>query len=121
MVAGATAKQVLKELGVDLYAYVSSGEKYLDVSYDDLDLSKIDTNIVRCPDEPTATKMISLIDSIRKRRYSWWYYFGCLNVPVGLGAPVFDKLHADLAKAMMSIVRKGLRIGGFAMSKQGFK
>ena len=68
VVAGAIAKQVLQVLGVDLYAYVSSvGEVDLDVSYDDLDLSKIDSNIVRCPDEATASQMISLIDSVEKR------------------------------------------------------
>ena len=110
-------------LGVDLYAYVSSvGEVDLDISYDDLDLSKIDSNIVRCPDEATASQMISLIDSVRKEGDTVGGIISglALNVPVGLGAPVFDKLHADLAKAMMSInAVKGFEYGGgFAMSKQ---
>ena len=123
VVAGTIAKQVLQVLGVDLYAYVSSvGEIDLDVSYDELDLSKIDSNIVRCPDETTASKMISLIDSVRKEGDTVGGIISglALNVPVGLGAPVFDKLHADLAKAMMSInAVKGFEYGGgFAMSKQ---
>ena len=123
VVAGAIAKQVLQVLGVDLYAYVSSvGEIDLDVSYDNLDLSKIDSNIVRCPDEITASKMISLIDSVRKDGDTVGGVISglALNVPVGLGAPVFDKLHADLAKAMMSInAVKGFEYGGgFGMSKQ---
>ena len=123
VVAGAIAKQVLQVLGVDLYAYVSSvGEVDLDVSYDDLDLSKIDSNIVRCPDEATASQMISLIDSVRKEGDTVGGIISglALNVPVGIGAPVFDKLHADLAKAMMSInAVKGFEYGGgFAMSKQ---
>ena len=123
VVAGAIAKQVLQVLGVDLYAYVSSvGEEDLDVSYDDLDLSKIDSNIVRCPDEKTASKMISLVDSVRKEGDTVGGIISglALNVPVGLGGPVFDKLHADLAKAMMSInAVKGFEYGGgFAMSKQ---
>ncbi|GIR12684.1 MAG: hypothetical protein CM15mP23_12590 [Cryomorphaceae bacterium] len=123
MVAGSIAKQVLQVIGVDLYAYVSSvGEVDLDVSYDELDLSKIDSNIVRCPDETTASQMISLIDSVRKEGDTVGGIISglALNVPVGLGAPVFDKLHADLAKAMMSInAVKGFEYGGgFAMSKQ---
>ncbi len=123
VVAGAIAKQVLQVLGVDLYAYVSSvGEVDLDVSYDDLDLSKIDSNIVRCPYEATASQMISLIDSVRKEGDTVGGIISglALNVPVGLGGPVFDKLHADLAKAMMSInAVKGFEYGGgFAMSKQ---
>jgi len=123
VVAGAIAKQVLQELGVDLYAYVSSvGEVDLDVFYDDLDLTKIDSNMVRCPDLPTASKMISLIDSVRKNGDTVGGVISglALNVPVGIGAPVFDKLHADLAKAMMSInAVKGFEYGGgFAMSKQ---
>ena len=106
-----------------MYAYVSSvGEIDLDVSYDNLDLSKIDSNIVRCPDEITASKMISLIDSVRKDGDTVGGVISglALNVPVGLGAPVFDKLHADLAKAMMSInAVKGFEYGGgFGMSKQ---
>jgi len=88
----------------------------------DLDLSKIDSNIVRCPDEITASKMISLIDSVRKDGDTVGGVISglALNVPVGLGAPVFDKLHADLAKAMMSInAVKGFEYGGgFGMSKQ---
>ena len=94
MVAGSIAKQVLQVLGVDLYAYVSSvGEIDLDVSYDDLDLSKIDSNIVRCPDETTASQMISLIDSVRREGDTVGGIISglALNVPVGLGAAVFAK------------------------------
>ena len=123
VVAGAIAKQILKGIGVDAHAYVSSvGEIEMDICYRDLDLSKIDSNIVRCPDEAIATEMISYIDTIRKEGDTVGGVITglALNVPVGLGEPVFDKLHADLAKAMMSInAVKGFEYGGgFDMCKR---
>ena len=123
VVAGAIAKQILKGLGVVAHAYVSSvGEIEMDVSHRDVDLSKIDSNIVRCPDETIANEMISFIDSVRKDGDTVGGVITglALNVPVGLGEPVFDKLHADLAKAMMGInAVKGFEYGGgFEMCKQ---
>jgi len=123
VVAGAIAKQILKGLGVDTHAYVSAvGEIEMDVPHSDLDLSKIDSNIVRCPDETIANEMISFIDSVRKDGDTVGGVITglALNVPVGLGEPVFDKLHADLAKAMMGInAVKGFEYGGgFEMCKQ---
>lgn len=122
VVAGAIAKQILKKLGVVTHAYVSEvGEIKMNCSHYDIDLSKIDSNIVRCPDEKIATEMISHIDTLRKEGDTIGGVITglVLNVPVGLGEPVFDKLHADLAKAMMSInAVKGFEYGGgFAMCK----
>jgi len=123
VVAGAIAKQILKGIGVDTHAYVSSvGEIEMDICHRDLDLSKIDSNIVRCPDEIIATEMISHIDTVRKEGDTVGGVITglALKVPVGLGEPVFDKLHADLAKAMMSInAVKGFEYGGgFEMCKR---
>jgi chorismate synthase len=87
-----------------------------------VDVSKIDDNIVRCPDDKKAEEMISYIDSIRKQGDTVGGVITGLafNVPVGLGEPVFDKLHADLAKAMMGInAVKGFEYGGgFEMCKR---
>ena len=90
----------------------------LEKEYNSLDLSKIDDNIVRCPDSATADEMISLIDEVRKSRDTiGGVVTGVIKgVPPGLGEPVFDKLHAELGKAMLSInAVKGFEIGsGFA-------
>ena len=123
VVAGAIAKQILKTLGVETHAYVSSvGDLDMDVHHTQVDLSQIDSNIVRCPDESIAAEMISYIDSIRKQGDTVGGVITgvALNVPVGLGEPVFDKLHADLAKAMMGInAVKGFEYGGgFEMCKR---
>ena len=113
--AGAVAKKLLKHAGIEVRAYVSTvGEIKLDKTYQDLDLSKIDLNIVRCPDENKAVEMIALIDKIRKEGDTVGGIITCVvnNSPVGLGEPVFDKLHADLAKAVMSInATKGFEYG----------
>jgi chorismate synthase len=123
VVAGAIAKQILKALDVETHAYVSSvGEIDMDVHFSQVDVSKIDDNIVRCPDGAKAEEMISYIDSIRKQGDTVGGVITGLafNVPVGLGEPVFDKLHADLAKAMMGInAVKGFEYGGgFEMCKR---
>lgn len=120
VVAGAIAKQVLKEIKIN--AFVSSvGEIFLDKPYEVLDFNKTEDNIVRCPDEETATKMIERIKEIRKEGDTIGGTITCViqNVPVGLGEPVFDKLHADLAKAMLSInAVKGFEYGsGFCGAK----
>ncbi|WP_396637727.1 chorismate synthase [Maribacter sp. R77961] len=113
VVAGAIAKQFLK--GVEIDAFVSQvGELKLEKSYLDLDLSLTETNNVRCPDLETAAKMEAYIKSIKKEGDTIGGIITCVakNVPVGLGEPVFDKLHAELGKAMLSInAVKGFEYG----------
>lgn len=115
VIAGAFAKILLKKYSIEIYAYVSQvGHIKLDKSYKELDLSKIEDNIVRCPDPVLAEEMISYIDEIRKEGDTIGGIITCVvkNVPVGLGEPVFDKLHADLSKAIMSInAVKGFEYG----------
>ncbi len=117
VVAGAIAKQFLKEISFN--AYVSQvGNIALQKSYDELDLSKTESNAVRCPDADTAKQMEDYIKSIRKEGDTIGGVISCVirNIPVGLGEPVFDKLHAQLGKAMLSInAVKGFEYGsGFA-------
>ncbi len=113
--AGAIAKQWLNALGISFYAYVSQvGNLKLAKTYNDLDLNRIDDNIVRCPDSDMAEQMIELIDETRKNRDTiGGVVSGVIKgVPVGLGEPVFDKLHAELGKAMLSInAVKGFEYG----------
>ena len=120
VVAGAIAKQVLKDIKIN--AFTSSvGEIFIDKPYQDLDLSKIESNDIRCPDQATAEKMIARVKEIRKEGDTIGGTITCViqNVPVGLGEPVFDKLHADLGKAMLSInAVKGFEYGsGFCGAK----
>jgi len=106
VIAGAIARQLLKKEGIEIAAYVSSvGTLHLEKDYQQLDLSKTDENIVRCPDEATASKMIELIRETRGNGDTIGGIVTCVikGCPVGLGEPVFDKLHADLGKAMLSI------------------
>lgn len=117
VVAGAIAKQILPNIKIN--AFVSSvGEIFLDKPYQELDFSKIESNAVRCPDEITAQKMEDYIKQIRKDGDSVGGTITCVlqNVPIGLGEPVFDKLHAELGKAMLSInAVKGFEYGsGFS-------
>ena len=115
VVAGAIAQQLLLLLGVSVKAYVSQVKDIkLDKSYLDLDLRKIDDNIVRCPDSKIAKDMIALINKVRDDGDSLGGKITgvAINVPVGWGEPVFDKLHADLGKAMLSInAVKGFNYG----------
>lgn len=120
VVAGAIAKQLLKD--VKIYAYTSSvGDIFLQKPYQDLDFSKTETNAVRCPDTETADKMISKIKDIKKQGDTIGGTITCVlkDVPFGLGEPVFDKLHAQLGKAMLSInAVKGFEYGsGFCGAK----
>lgn len=117
--AGAIAKQYLAQLGISIQAYVSqAGPIKLEKPYQQLDLSKTEDNIVRCPDPEYAEKMIALIDETRKNRDTIGGVVFCViqGSPAGLGEPVFDKLHAELGKAMLSInAVKGFEYGsGFA-------
>ncbi|MEM7103784.1 MAG: chorismate synthase [Bacteroidota bacterium] len=120
--AGAIAKLFLKERGIDIKAWVSqTGHIVLDKPVAELDLSSAENNPVRCPDPDTAESMIKLIKSVRKAGDTIGGAVSCLieGVPVGLGEPVFDKLHADLGKAILSInACKGFEYGsGFAGMK----
>lgn len=117
--AGAVAKQLLAQYGITSRAYVSQvGSLKLEQSYEQLQLDRSEENIVRCPDPEMAEKMIALIDATRKNRDTIGGVISGViqGVPVGLGEPVFDKLHAELGKAMLSInAVKGFEYGsGFA-------
>jgi chorismate synthase len=104
VVAGAIAKQMLPEIKIN--AFVSSvGPLFLEKELKDLDFSTIENNPVRCPDQEMASKMEEYIKQIRKEGDTVGGTVTCViqNVPVGLGEPVFDKLHAELGKAMLSI------------------
>jgi chorismate synthase len=112
--AGAIAKGLLHQFGVTVQAYVSQVGEIKTAHYTQLDLSKTEDNIVRCPDAATAEKMIELIDQIRLDRDTIGGIVTCVikNSPVGLGEPVFDKLHAELGKAMLGInAVKGFEYG----------
>lgn len=113
--AGALAKLVLKHHDIEIYSYVSKvGSMKLDKTYQQLDLSAIDNNDVRCPDEQMAAKMFDYIDQVRKNGDSiGGIITGVIkNVPAGWGEPAFDKLHAELGKAMLSInAVKGFEYG----------
>ncbi len=112
--AGAIAKALLAQLGITVQAYVSQVGDITAPSYLQMDLSKTDDNIVRCPDQVTAEKMIELIDTVRKERDTiGGQVTGVIkNVPPGLGEPVFEKLHAVLGSAMLSInAVKGFEYG----------
>ncbi|OYU80061.1 MAG: chorismate synthase [Flavobacterium sp. BFFFF1] len=104
VVAGAVAKQVISSIKIN--AFVSSvGEIFIDKPYQELDFSKTESNPVRCPDAETAARMEAHIRDIRKAGDTIGGTITCVikNVPIGLGEPVFDKLHAELGKAMLSI------------------
>lgn len=118
--AGAIAKKILQKVAnVEIIGYVKR-IKDLEAIVDpnSVTLEQVESNIVRCPDGDCAERMIDLIDQIRKEKNSLGGVVECVarNVPKGLGIPVFDKLEADLAKAIMSLpATKGFEIGsGFA-------
>ena len=120
VVAGALAKHLIPEIKIK--AYVSSvGEISCEKSYDELDLSKIENNIIRCPDEPIAEKMIRKINEVKKKGDTVGGTITCIikNCPIGLGEPICKKLQAELAKAMLSInACKGFEYGsGFLGTK----
>ena len=117
VVAGAIAKQVLGAMKIT--AYTSSvGKIQLEKTYQELDFSHTENNPVRCPDPATAQKMEAYIKEIRSKGDTVGGVVECViqNVPLGLGEPVFDKLHAQLGKAMLSInAVKGFEYGsGFS-------
>ena len=113
VVAGAIAKQFLNSIEINAYT-ASVGAIALNKNYQDLDLSKTESNAVRCPDPVMAEKMIDKIKAIRKEGDTIGGTVSCVikNVPIGLGEPVFDRLHAQLGKAMLSInAVKGFEYG----------
>ncbi|MGX9986115.1 chorismate synthase [Soonwooa purpurea] len=104
VVAGSLAKQLIPE--VEINAYVSSvGDIFCEKPYQDLDFTKTENNMVRCPDEETAKKMIERIKEIKKDGNTIGGTITCVikNVPAGWGEPIFNKLHAELGKAMLNI------------------
>ena len=117
--AGAIAKSFLREQGVSIHAFVSQvGHVKLDVAKDEIDFNQIEQNIVRCPNAAKAEEMIQLIKAIRKEGDTIGGMISCIieGVAPGIGEPVFDKLHAELGKAMLSInAVKGFEYGsGFS-------
>lgn len=120
VVGGAVAKQVIASIKIN--AFTSSvGDIFMEKPYQDVDFSNIERNDVRCPDKATAEKMIARINEIKKQGDTIGGTVTCViqNVPAGLGEPIFDKLHAQLGKAMLSInAVKGFEYGsGFCGAK----
>lgn len=120
VVAGAVAKQIINPIKIN--AYVSAvGTISLNKPYSELNLDLIETNLVRCPDQEIASKMETLIKETKKRGDTVGGIITCVikNVPIGIGNPVFDRLEAELAKAMLSInACKGFEFGsGFEGTK----
>lgn len=122
--AGALAEQLLEQWAkVEIIAWVDSVADVVAPLPDELTLRRddVDQNDVRCPHPESATRMIEAIEEARKSRDSVGGVVRCVirNVPPGLGEPVFDKLTADLAKAMMSLpATRGFEVGeGFASTR----
>jgi len=107
--AGAIAKLFLKQHGIEIFAHVSGVGEIESPNVDTADLKNLleirESNIVRCADPATANEMISFIEKIRKNGDTVGGRISTIirGVPAGLGEPVFDKLHAELGKAMLSI------------------
>ncbi|MBP6260251.1 MAG: chorismate synthase [Paludibacter sp.] len=106
VVAGAVAKLVLKTKGVEITAYTSQvGHIAMTQTVDTVDLTLTESNIVRCPQQEVAEQMIEYIKELKKSGDSIGGIISCIikGLPVGLGEPIFDKLQARLAAAMLSI------------------
>ena len=118
VVAGAIAKQLLQTIGIQFSTYVSQVGAIALNSKEFYPLSEIEASPVRCPDRTVAQQMIARIEEIKNLGDSIGGTIQCviIGVPVGLGEPIFDKLHAELGKAMLSInAVKGFEIGsGFS-------
>ncbi|HIP48801.1 MAG TPA: chorismate synthase [Lutibacter sp.] len=113
VVAGAIAKQIIKDIKIN--AFTSTvGDITIDKPFQETDFSLTETNAVRCPDDKTAKKMADLILKVKKEGDTIGGKITCVveNVPIGLGEPIFNKLQAQLAKAMFSInAVKGFEYG----------
>ncbi len=121
--SGSIAMQLLEKYQIKITAYVSAvGTIKSEKLYSELNFDLIEENIVRCPDTEIADRMIELIEQVKEGGDTLGGSITCVieNCPVGLGEPVFDKLHADLGKAMLSInAVKGFEYGsGFAGTKE---
>ncbi|NVO01599.1 MAG: chorismate synthase [Bacteroidetes bacterium] len=122
VIAGALAESILKKFGISISAFVSSiGNISIPEINKNFSQNEIDSSEVKCPDLETSKKMLELLTKVKAEGDTLGGIISCriLNCPIGLGEPVFDKLHADLAKAMMSInAVKGFEYGsGFMSSK----
>ncbi|MCY7327272.1 MAG: chorismate synthase, partial [Saprospiraceae bacterium] len=123
--AGAIAKLLLKQVGIEIFAHVSAVGTIEAPNLEHIPVAELleirESNIVRCSDPATASQMIDRIDQIRKQGDTIGGKISCVirHCPIGLGEPVFDKLHADLGKAMLSInAVHGFEYGsGFAGSE----
>jgi len=114
VIAGAIAKQVLNQLNISINAFVSQVGSIAIPEDTKVDLTQTEENIIRCPHHETAERMIELISKVKKQGDTIGGKISCIikNCPIGLGAPVFDKLHAQLGKAMLSInAVKGFEFG----------
>jgi len=113
--AGAIAQAFLRKHGITVEAFVNQvGTIALEKTYEELDLSQTESNMVRCPDAAYAEQMIDYINKIKKAGDTTGGVITCVvkGCPAGLGEPVFDKLHADLGKAILSInACKGFEYG----------
>ena len=106
VVAGAIAQQLLDIIGVEITAYVSAvGSVQMNKCYKDLDFTQLEKTVVRCPDLEYAEQMISVIEKVKKAGDTIGGVISCIatGVPAGWGEPVFDKIHAEMGKAMLSI------------------
>lgn len=122
VIAGAVAKQLLREFNIQINAYVNRVATIaIEKPYTELDLTKTELNAMRCPDKEVASQMMDLVATVKEAGDSVGGTIACLvkGVPAGWGEPVFDKLHAELGKAMLSInACKGFEIGsGFEGTK----
>ena len=115
IVGGAIAKLILNQKNISINAFVKQvGHICLSKTHEELDFSKTSNSIIRCPDESVSKQMIAFIEEIKQKGDTVGGVIQCVitNAPVGLGEPVFDKLHAVLGHAMLSInAVKGFEIG----------
>jgi chorismate synthase len=113
--AGAIAQQILEQKGIKITAYVSQvGALKVPHPYQQLNFDQIESTVVRCPDLSLAPQMIDFIKQVRKKGDTVGGVVDCViqGCPVGLGQPIFDRLHAELGKAMLSInACKGFQYG----------
>jgi chorismate synthase len=118
VIGGSIAKLILNQQQIIVRAYVSSVKDIVAQPYTALDLSQVESNIMRCPDQDAAQKMIALVEATKAAGDSVGGTVTCVisGVPAGWGEPVFDKLNAQLAQAMVSInAVKGFEMGdGFS-------
>lgn len=121
--AGAVAQQLLAHFGIQVRAYVSAVGPIELPKKVEIDYNEIEQNLVRCPNKQIAHEMENLISELKEKGDSTGGVITCEinHVPIGLGEPVFDRLEADLAKAMLSInATKGFEIGSGFASAKGF-